>query len=150
MKFEEFLRVLGLDRKLDLAEATKTGACSIQFDNKITISIENDEKRCSSHAYCVIGKAPLKQRDALFAMFLQAHMFGIATDGCSFGFQPQSNQIILFTSINMAVIDNQMVIQQLESLVNQSIRWSNYLPELLENWEEKIAHAALSFDVGKW
>jgi hypothetical protein len=142
MNFDEFLTVLGLDKRLDLAAATKAGACSIQFDGQVTINIENDERNGLVHAYCIVGQAPSTQRDALFAMLLQAHMFGIATDGCTFSFQPNNDQILLFTSINLKALDSGAAVKQLESLVNQSIRWSLYLPQLLENWEEKITHAA--------
>lgn len=144
MHFDEFLSVLGLDKKLDLAEAKKAGACSIQFDHKVTVNIENDKSRGFIHAYCAIGQAPLAQRDALFAMLLQAHMFGVATDGCSFGYQPNNDHIILFISMDVSVLNSETATKKLETLVNQSIRWSEYLPKLLENWEEKIAYSAIN------
>lgn len=144
MKFDEFLIVLGLDRRLNLAEATKAGACSIQFDNEVTINIEHDDDKGIAQAYCIVGEAPATHRDALFAMLLQAHMFGTATDGCTFGFQPQQDQIILFTSIDLNVLDGASATKQLESLVNQSLRWALYLPHLLEGWDEKVIKTAVS------
>lgn|GEM_PF-1362631 len=143
MNFNEFLTVLGLDKRLNLTDATKAGACSIQIDGHININIEHDTKKNVVHAYSIVGQAPSAQREALFAMLLQAHMFGIATDECTFGFQPHNDQVILFTSINLNTLDSDTATKQLEHLVNQSIRWSEYLPQLLENWEEKVTHAAM-------
>ncbi|MVW70498.1 type III secretion system chaperone [Bordetella sp. 15P40C-2] len=144
MKFEEFLVALKLDQRLNLADAVKAGACSIEFDNRVTINIEYDKAQAVAQVYCIAGRAPTVQRDAFFAMLLQAHMFGTATDGCMFGFAPQNEEIILFKTIALGELDTATAIKQLESVVNQSIRWTAYLPELLDDWEKKIAHAALS------
>lgn len=145
MKFDEFLIALGLDRRLNLAEATDTGACAIQFDNELTINIEHDKSKGVTHAYCMLSNPPATHRDAFFAMLLQAHMFGAATDGCMFGFEPQQDQVILFKSISLAdLADNRAAIAQLEALVNQAGRWAAYLPHLIEDWEQKVVQAAVN------
>ena len=144
MKFDEFLIVLGLDRHLDLAEATEAGSCSIQFDKQLTVNIEHDNDKGVAQAYCVISNAPATHRDAFFAMLLQAHLFGTATDGCMFGFEPKQDQVILFKTIPLAQLDGPQAIAQLESLVNQASRWSAYLPHLLDEWEQKVTQAAVS------
>lgn len=143
MKFKEFLIALGLDRRLDIAEATEAGTCSIEFDNQVTIHIESDKSKGLVQAYCIVGQAPATHRDALFAMLLQAHMFGTATDSCAFGFQPQQDQIILFKTIDLAYVDPATATKQLESLVNQSLRWATYLPHLLEDWDQKVVQTAV-------
>lgn len=144
MKFDEFLIALGLDRRLNLAEATQTGACAIQFDNELTINIEHDKSKDITHAYCFLSNAPATHRDAFFAMLLQAHMFGAATDGCMFGFEPQQDQVILFKTISLADLDSHAAIAQLEALVNQAGRWAAYLPHLIEDWEQKVVQAAVN------
>ena len=144
MKFDELLITLGLDRRLNLAEATQTGACAIQFDNELTINIEHDKSKGITHAYCILGNAPATHRDAFFAMLLQAHMFGSATDGCMFGFEPQQDQVILFKTISLSDLDGPAATAQLEALVNQAGRWVAYLPHLIEDWEQKVVQAAVN------
>jgi hypothetical protein len=144
MTFDEFLIALGLDRRLNLAEATEAGACSIEFDNRVTINMEYDKVPATVQVYCVVARAPAAQREAFFAMLLQAHMFGTATDGCMFGFAPQHEEIILFKTIELGDVDSASAIKQLESVVNQSLRWTAYLPELLDGWGKNIPRAAIS------
>jgi len=144
MKFDEFLIALGLDRHLDLAAATQAGSCAIQFDKQLTVNIEHDNDKGVAHAYSIVCNASATHRDAFFAMLLQAHMFGAATEGCTFGFEPKQDQVILFKSIPLAKLDGPEAIAQLESLVNQAARWAAYLPHLLDEWEQKVTQAAVN------
>ena len=144
MKFDEFLISLGLDRHLDIAEAAQTGSCAIQFDQQLTVNIENDSDKGIAQTYCIVSNATATHRDAFFAMLLQAHMFGAATDGCMFGFEPKQDQVILFKTIPLAELDGPQAIAQLESFVNQASRWSAYLPHLLDEWDQKVSQAAVN------
>lgn len=144
MKFDEFLVALGLDRRLDLAAATKAGACSIGFENKVTITIEHDQERGIAQTYCIVARAPATHRDAFFAMLLQAHLFGTATDECYFGFAPQHDDVLLFKSIPLRELNTEQAVKHLESIVNQSLRWAAYLPPLLDDWEQKVAQSAIN------
>lgn len=144
MQFDDFLVSLGLDQRFDLTEAIETGACSLQFDNELTINIEHDKDKGATHAYCLLSNAPATHRDAFFAMLLQAHLFGTATDDCTFGFEPQRDQVILFKNIALAQLDRHSAFAQLESLVQQAWRWRAYFPHLIEDWEQTVVQAAVN------
>jgi len=144
MKFDEFLIALGLEHRLNLADTVQTGACSIEFDNELTVNIEHDTHSDVMQAYCVLGNAPATHRDAFFAMLLQAHLFGAATDDCMFGFEPRQDQVILFRTIALANTDGHTAIAQLEALINQAVRWRDDFSELIEAWEQNVVQAAVS------
>lgn len=144
MKFEELLTALGLASQEQVDEAVKAGACSLQFDKKITINIEHDRNTGTAQAYCEVSRVPATHKDAFFAVLLQAHMFGTATDGCMFGFDPNQHHVILFKTLPLDLLDNTAAISQLEALVNQSIRWNAYLPQLIDSWGDRVTQDALS------
>lgn len=144
MKFDELLTTLGLASPEKVDEAVKTGACSLQFDNKITINVEHDSDSDTTQVYCAASHVPPTHRDAFFAVLMQAHMFGTATEGCMFGFDPNQEQVILFKTLPLALLDKTSAISQLEALVNQSMRWNAYLSQLIENWGDRVTQDALS------
>lgn len=133
MNFDKFLRTLGLEEKLDVDAVTKAGTCAIALDNQITINIECDEKKGTVHSYCTVEQTPQSKQDVLFAMLLQAHMFGVATEECTFGFQVQNNQVILFNSIQIETLGNETAIKQLDCLANNTKHAAEFLHTYLSN-----------------
>lgn len=125
-------------------EVGRLATAFMDMDSKLRENIHHDKSKGITHAYCMLSNAPATHRDAFFAMLLQAHMFGAATDGCMFGFEPQQDQVILFKTISLSDLDSPAAIAQLEALVNQAGRWSAYLPHLIEDWEQKVVQAAVN------
>ncbi|CAM3931813.1 Single Cache domain-containing protein [Bordetella tumbae] len=125
-------------------EVGRLATAFMYMDSKLRENIHHDKSKDITHAYCFLSNAPATHRDAFFAMLLQAHMFGAATDGCMFGFEPQQDQVILFKTISLADLDSHAAIAQLEALVNQAGRWAAYLPHLIEDWEQKVVQAAVN------
>ena len=144
MTFDELLITLGLDTRLDLAEACKIGSCSIQFDGNVRVDIEHDQNTGILQAYCRVCDLPSSHREAFFAMLLQAHMFGTATDGCTFGLDPEQRQVILFKTIPLSQLNSSAAIQQLELLVQQSLRWGAYLPTMVLSWANTVTENAVN------
>jgi len=125
-------------------EVGRLATAFMDMDRRLRENIHHDKSKGITHAYCILSNAPATHRDAFFAMLLQAHMFGSATDGCMFGFEPQQDQVILFKTISLSDLDGPAATAQLEALVNQAGRWAAYLPHLIEDWEQKVVQAAVN------
>ena len=62
---------------------------------------------------------------------LQLHLFGLATDGAFFGFDPQLNRVLLFKTLPLSLLEVAGALKQVESFVNQAERWRDRLAEVV-------------------
>jgi hypothetical protein len=72
----------------------RSGGCTIQFDKNLDIILEADTENGVVQMYIVIAQAPATNRENFFAALLQLHLFGVATNGTFFGFDPQLNRVL--------------------------------------------------------
>lgn len=133
MNYAQLLTALGLETRLDLQEATKAGSCTIQFDSALDVTLEADgqgDQQNVLQLHASLGSVPASDREALFARLLQLHLFGLATEQSHFGFDPQLQRIVFFKTVMLAHQTRQEALAAVESFVNQSLRWRNFLPTL--------------------
>jgi len=131
MTFAELLAQLGMETKLDLSAAAAAGGCTIQFDKNLDIVLEADAQTGVVQMYMVIAQAPAINRESFFAALLQLHLFGLATDGAVFGFDPQLNRVLFFKTLPLSLLDGSNALKQVESFVNQAERWRDRLLEVV-------------------
>ena len=129
MTFSELLVQLGMETKLDLAAAAEAGGCTIQFDKNLEIVLESDAQTGVVQMYIAIVQAPATNRENFFAALLQLHLFGLATDGAVFGFDPQLNRVLFFKTLPLSLLNVDDALKQVESFVNQAERWRDRLLE---------------------
>lgn len=129
MTFQDLLIHLGMETHLDLSEANKTGACTIQFDGDLDLSLEHDEDTGNLIMLVEIMRVPQENRAAFFSALMQLHLFGVATDGGVFGHDAQQDNILFFKTIALGYMNPEAALQQIENFVNQAQRWRTGLPE---------------------
>lgn len=134
MSFENFLHSLGAAEYLDIAAAVRAGGCSIRFDSKYDVVFEHDPRKehvmvCAEVTQ--VGHLGLQAKQDFFATLLQLHMFGMATNDCYFGYDPQLARVMLFRNIDLEK-DVQHGIQGVEIFLNELERWQKGLTERIQ------------------
>ncbi|WP_162199077.1 type III secretion system chaperone [Robbsia andropogonis] len=136
MNFAELLAALGLEARLDLKEAAKTGSCTIQFDESLEVTLEaegQDDAQTVVQIQATIGNVPVSNRETIFAHLLQIHLFGLATAQSHFGYDPKLERVIFFKTMMLENQTRQEAINALESFVNQCLHWRHFLPNIAEH-----------------
>ena len=133
MKFSELLSDLGMETHLDLSAAAQAGGCTIQFDKDLEVVLEEDTETGAAQIMSEVAHVPKTDREQFFAALLQLHVFGLATDGGVFGFDPQHDRILFFKTLDLVRMDPPEAIQQIETFVNQAQRWRDHLPAAIPN-----------------
>ncbi len=133
IEFRGFLDALGAQARLDVAEAAATGGCTLEFDGGLEVTFELAPGGSMVHVYStLLTIAPGAGREAMLATVLQLHLFGMATQDCYFGLDPQHDRVILFKTVDLALHDEGSALQAVENLVNQAERWKSALLEFAQ------------------
>lgn len=144
MNFKELLSSLGMETRLDLSEAVQAGGCSIQFDKNLELVLESDENAGIVQMYIEVAKAPATGRESFFAALLQLHLFGLATDGGTFGFDPAQERVLFFKTLPLSLLEPQEALGHIERFVNQAERWRTHLPAATAKAQEAASTNATS------
>jgi hypothetical protein len=123
MNFAQLLTALGMETRLDLQSAVAAGGCTIEFDRNVTLSLEAETETGQVQMYVPIGDPPAANRDTFFAALLQLHLFGVATGGGVFGFDPQPGRVLFFKTLDLPRLDEAAALAQVEVFVNQAEHW---------------------------
>lgn len=146
MSFQTFLQELGAAAHLDIAAAAQSGGCTLRFSDTMEVVFEHDAERDLVQLFgTVLAVEGLsgELRATLGEALLQLHLFGLATDGSYFGFDPQLGRVILFRTIALADGDARAV-AAVESFVNQLERWQKSLLDYVTQQRNAAATAAPS------
>lgn len=133
MNYGELLAALGLETRLDLAEAARLGSCTIKFDSNLEVTLEAEnqgEEQNTLQIYTTLGSAPANDRENFFARLLQLHLFGFATDNACFSYDPKLHQVLFFKTVPLSLLSQTEALVQVENFVNQAVRWQEFLPKL--------------------
>ncbi|SAI72409.1 Tir chaperone protein (CesT) [Bordetella ansorpii] len=131
MNFAQLLAALGMETKLDLNAAVQTGGCTIQFDRSLEVTLEFEADSGNLQLYVTAAQAPASNREAFFAALLQLHLFGMATEGGVFGFDPQLDRVLFFKTLALPTLDEAAALKQVEGFVNQAERWRARLLDIV-------------------
>ncbi len=130
MDFSSFLQAIGAATRLDTGAAAQAGGCSIVFSETMEVTFEHDAKTQIVQVFAPVipvGQWSLDLRARMLSSVLQLHLFGMATDGNYFGFDPQLDRIVLFRSIALDTLEPAQAVQAVESFVNHLERWQAHL-----------------------
>lgn len=141
MTFSELLVQLGMETKLDLTAAARTGGCTIQFDRELDIVMEWDAATGVLQLYHALKHPDAISREHFYKAILQLHLFGLATDGGAFGMAPH-DQPLFFKTLHLADMNVDAALRQVESFVNQAERWRNHLAHAVTEMSPAPTHAA--------
>ncbi len=131
LEFRELLDALGAETRLDTSAATAAGGCTLQFDGDLEVTFElAPGGRAAQLFSALMTIAPDGGREAVLAGVLQLHLFGMATQDCYFGLDPQQDRILLFRTLDLELHDSASALKAVEVFVNQAERWKGALPEL--------------------
>ena len=134
MNYTNLLTELGMETRLDLAEAVRSGSCTIEFDGSLQVTLEagdsDGQQQSVVYMHAVIGDAPATGAETLFGRLLQIHLFGFATADGSFSFQADSRQILFFRTLTLPHLSQPEALAAVTSFVNQALRWREHLPRL--------------------
>ena len=135
MDFAQFLNSLGAAARLDVGAAVQAGGCTLNFDQRLEVTLEHSEDTQQVQVYApvlsltgIIGEA----REKLLATLLQLHLFGMATGGAYFGFDPALDRVILFMTVNLDQQTPEQGVAAFEMFVNQLDRWQANLLQVVQ------------------
>lgn len=134
-------------RRLNLTGLTLTdGVCRLVFDQNLPIDLEDDGE---GHLYfqCVLAPLPHADREAIFRRLLTAHLFGLETDGASFGLHPQTDELYLFQSLPVEALDVEVALDVLERFTHQASTWRAKLAELTQDVTPAASTTRAGFSV---
>jgi len=123
MNFAQLLTALSMEIRLDLQAAVAAGGCTIQFDRNVELVLEAEADTGQVQLYVAVAEPPAANRETFFAALLQLHLFGVATGGGVFGFDPQLGRVLFFKTLDLPRLDEAAALKQVESFVNQAEHW---------------------------
>ncbi len=150
MDFSSFLQEIGAAAHLDTSAAAQAGGCTIVFSETMEVTFEHDAKTRLVQVYAPVipvGQWSLDLRARILTNVLQLHLFGLATDGNYFGFDPQLDRIVFFRSVPLSGLEPAQAVQAIESFVNQLERWQAHLVRASvaqDTAQESLAPSAVS------
>ncbi len=120
-----------IGRRLNLTGLSLTeGVCRLVFDHHLHIDLEDDgQGRFFFHT--VLAPLPHAGNEALLSALLSAHLFGLDTDGCTFGVHPQTRDLFLFRMLDVAALDTETALHVLERFTQQAENWKTKIQELI-------------------
>ncbi|WP_187394907.1 type III secretion system chaperone [Pigmentiphaga aceris] len=142
MNFAQLLTALSMETHLDLQAAVAAGGCTIKFDQNVELSIESEADTGLVQLYVVVAEPPAINRETFFAALLQLHLFGVATGGGVFGFDPQLGRVLFFKTLDLALLDEAAALKQLEVFVNQAEHWRARLLDVTSNLAPAVVEQA--------
>lgn len=135
MDFANFLDALGVAARLDVRAAVQAGGCTLNFDQRLEVTIEHSaEDRVVQVFAPVLSLAGVvgESREKLLATLLQLHLFGMATGGAYFGFDPALDRVILFMTLHLDQQTPEQAVAAFEMFVNQLDRWQANLLQVVQ------------------
>lgn len=123
MNFAQLLTALSMETRLDLQAAVAAGGCTIQFDRNLELVLEAEADTGQVQLYVAVGQPPAANRETFFAALLQLHLFGVATGGGVFGFDPQLGRVLFFKTLDLSLLDEAAALKHVEVFVNQAEHW---------------------------
>lgn len=131
MNFEELLEPLAVGEYFDVKEAVASGGCTLSLDEHIELTFEHKENCVYLFSPVMTVKQDLSEDFCAF--LLQAHLFGLATKNCSFGYDPESRRILLSCILELDTSTPEQAREQVEALVEQVEHWQNALPAVVSS-----------------
>lgn len=127
MEFTALTPILAWLTKLDEQTIRMANGCHIQFENKLSVQIEWVEKEKKLKLYSTLMLVPTKNATQFYAMLLDAHLFGQLTQDTFFGLHDTRDEVMLFQSINLEIINEQAFFVLLDRFVAQVNEWYHVL-----------------------
>ena len=119
--------VAELGARLNLTGLTFVdGVCRLMFDQTLAIDLEDDGAG-SLCFHSVVGQVPHVDREILFRHLLSTHLFGVQTDGATFGVHPMTDEIYLFRSMPADTLDVETAYRALEQFTQHVEAWRHRL-----------------------
>jgi hypothetical protein len=112
--------MLGFKLKLD-----RNRVCAVVFDDQLTVEFEAPPS--AAHALVmtcrVAGRVPVEQREEVYALLLQANLFGRGTAGAALAIDQTREEIVLQRTLWLDQVDFQDLMNALESLLQYGLAW---------------------------
>lgn len=124
MNFQHLIR--GAAQRLQLSDEVGDGTRSLEiaFKTGDVVHVEHHEARdVVSLASLLCFYPPEPQQTSLFETLLQAHTFGLLTDGAAFAVDPSSSKVFLAKTLPMAQLDSETFAQELERFHQMARFW---------------------------
>jgi len=133
MTIEEFIEALTKILNLDAGVIEEQFGVTVEFDRRFDVTIEIAKSTHQAYLHAPVLIVPTENRDGLLALVLQLHMFGLATGGNTFGYDPQRSRLLLFRVLDLPNLAAASVGDLIESFVNQLERWAQHLSQFNPN-----------------
>lgn len=139
MSLRDILQKLEKKSGLESLQFSKDGAISFVFNTHYTTTLEKSADERELTLYGVIGQLPFEDKERYLLMLLQANLFGRKTGGASIGLDPDTQEVILFRTFEVAHLQFDHFFEELTRFLGMQQEWS-------ENLKDKV----LSYDRGSF
>lgn len=131
MNLSDLLSDLGNQIGLGPLKLDDSGVCRLVFDGDVSIDLEaGDDDGNSLLLHSVVGTTPPEGRLAYYSALLTGSYLGTQTVGGSLSLDPSTGEAVLWTSLEIAQLDTEVLANKLTAFT-QAIR----------HWTEELANA---------
>jgi hypothetical protein len=124
------LRQLGIDLGLGALEF-RAGVCTLVFDGDLRVTVEEVGEGGGVRIHTVPARVAAGELAALSAVLLEANT-GRQPESPAFGYDPVSEEIVLWTDGGGSPLRYPAFLRRVERLVQDALRWRNHLKEIGE------------------
>lgn len=157
MTYAEVLALLGLEARMDVPAAIRSGSCNVTFDNDIDVTLEMAQALPGMPEpaapqlllHTTLGTLPAEHRETLFARLLQLHLFGVATGQGVFGYDDAREQVLFFRHIALNQADPESCAAGLHGFLEHARRWRDALPALQRPFSDDLVSKGVATSTSK-
>ncbi len=129
MSLHNLLEAVATDLGVPELRLSPGGVCQIIVDGDLAVSIEDAPLEQAAHLYSSVANVPETRREEFYAALLEAQLFGREIgDGCVFGLEPSSGELLLCRKLNLANVEP----AEFSDALGEFINWA-------EHWRTKLA-----------
>lgn len=114
---------LGSRMSLPALKLDENGGCALEFDERITVSLQYREPENQLWMYAILGHAP-EGRPELYERLLQANLFWRHTLGATLSLSGDTPpNVVLARPLHLTSLDESSLSNAVETFLNTAIDW---------------------------
>jgi len=118
MNAANLLVALGQSLGLPELALSDLGTAALLIDGSLTLNIEHEDDAGRLLLYVPLGTPPVAEREAFFAVLLQANLFGHGSGGGHIGLDPQRDELVLSRQLLLDHTDLPSLEAAVEALID--------------------------------
>jgi hypothetical protein len=129
----DLLKQLGEAISIPDLKLNEQGLCVLTFENRFQVILEASPQANQLLVYsfiCPIPENNLAKKAELYTQLMEAHSFGVATDGGAFGASDKLGHVYFFKVIDLETTGFDRFMQALNAFIKAFELWQKKLEEM--------------------